>query len=297
MKTVLYIFCSVILILVGVVLLFALAGHSNWIAISTSILAGGISSVAFAVIKFFDDRDSSFANHSISLDIKRLEDNLRAQIVVRDDPDVRCIFDRHPKSQVAAAVKSVREGSPLEVDLIAFSLGSFHNEQADLFERPGAKLRLIVQDPMSESFKIMAEQEGRDGDVMAREILHITDVVIARAKDMTNEDLQAHLKAHYRQQHKKGICEVELRWFSGIASITSTRINDIVFVRSRLLNEGGDGAQVFFEKYSSTSERCFGAYAAYFSAAWEKSRCPTVEDLRQLNSAYAHRVAGGRRDV
>jgi hypothetical protein len=144
---------------------------------------------------------------------------------------------------------------------VAFSASRFFVDQYELFrERKNAEVRILVEDPGSEAFSQMCLFEARDPQRMAREIMEITDAVTSHA---------------VRRRLNPDLAEISLRWRPGITTVTLTRVNDVIYCRSRVFDEGRD-AETFFEKYVASNPKSFKAVSEHFDNLWRASGEPRL---------------------
>jgi hypothetical protein len=278
-KTTIYVLASFVLILIGVIFLLASPFNSIIFNMGISIIAGGLASLAFAVIRYFDDLDSVKQASTVQetlLIIKEEQVQTRHMLdstaLVIDDPNRRCVFSRQITHEFRLCVQSIASDDELEIDVIGFSLIRFYHEQLEyLLTKRRAKIRLIVQDPTKESFRILTQQEGRDLSRARDEIIQLSNYILDKAQSgyLVGHTSGSGGSARFVTNNS----DVELRWFPYASTATITRIGDIAFVRPRFLDEARD-APMFFEKYRRSDGRAFDAYVEYFENAWSKSTAP-----------------------
>jgi len=276
-KTTIYILVSAILALFGVILLAF--GSAAWaVAVATSLIAAGVSSSAFAVIRYFDEVD--MANHqsvitqaiaALDQNLSRLDtglDVMRSTALLSGGPDQRRVFERHPKGAVQQELRAARR--EIELDALGMSLAPFYDDIVrDLQHRGNAHIRLLVQDPRGKTFDWICVEQGRDRKKTADSILYTIRKVLE----------------HEATAREGAEATIEIRCCDSVPSVTLTRINRVVFVRPRLPNEANFGGTVFYERYDERVEReCYDTYWHYFDSVWEDSRTPTFEDLNAPES-------------
>lgn len=271
-KTAIYVLVSVSLALVGVATL-AWWTDAKGVAIATSLIAGAISSIGFAVIHHFDDTDSTRDNLAIVQGIESLGESLgrldegiekvRAIAVMNASPNDRRIFERHPKEAVQEELAALSKREGTQVDALGVSLQPFYDDVVKaLLGKDNVKVRLLVQDPLAPTFAQICSEQGRDRRRTASSIVYTLRQVLGNGIDTSSP--------------------VEIRCYSGVPSVTLTRVNKVVFVRPRFLNEANFSGSVFFERYDSRIDaRCVDAFAHYFEAAWTDARTPTISELEQ----------------
>jgi hypothetical protein len=272
-KTAIYLLVSVILALSGFLLLAAYSGETS-VAIATSLIAGGISSGAFAVIRYFDDVDVTVHQEVITRSIAALDENIsrldsgldvmRSTALLAGGPDQRRVFEKHPKSAVQQEIRTVQRRD-IDIDALGMSLQPIYDDIVrDLLSRENAHVRLLVQDPRASTFSEICLEQGRDRNKTASSILYTIRKVLE----------------HQSTAREGAEASIEIRCFGGVPSVTLTRVNRVIFVRPRYPNEANFGGAVFYERYDERIERaCYETYCHYFEAVWESGRTPTVEDL------------------
>lgn len=280
MKVAIYILASLLTLVGGLALLFAKPTEAVWLSISTSLIASGLASLAFSVIKYFDDKDSNVQQIQMSKSLRELNSKINEIVVgkvIVDEPNNRCVFKRQLTDEFANLLNMYKDSEKIKIDIIGFSLYRFYKEQLEnILEKSHSQIRIIVQDPRNAASKIMAEQESRDLNNVKKDVYDMTKRIIELAKKY-----QPRRKETYARFVKEDKSSVEARWFQGCASVTIVRFNDVIYVRSRFLGEGKD-APVFFERYHINQKQCFEAYEEYFQNAWEKSFCPKLEECSEL---------------
>jgi hypothetical protein len=294
-KTTIYVLASFLLIAIGLVLLFAIPQSNAGNNMAVSFISGGISSLAFAVIRYFDDLDESQQFKELD---KKLNDMrvaisnttdelqaLRGSSIITDDSNKRCSFNRQLAQEFNDAVNAIPRAKRIYVDMLGVTLHRFYKEALEgLLKDRSSTVRLIVQSPAAQSIKIIADQEGYDSVRLIQEVLELTEFVVRNASQNANEhglnpaDIKA--KFTYSKPESGTTSDIELRWFSEVASVSIIRINDILFVRPRFLDEGRD-APIFFERYRCSEGRTFRAYEEFFNIAWNRSILPSGDDLKE----------------
>lgn len=268
---------SIVVFLIGLIVVILFPSDPVLMSVGTSIMASALVSLAFTAIKYADDLSgqNSFAENTKAIGmlsdktagLGRLLTTLYERVYPQTGADERCIFDRQLTDQFNEVLAAVDPGTPLQIDIVGFSLYRFYRDQySKLKDRTGLQMRIIVQDPNSPLFDAMAEQEGRDRKLMRREIGELLQGI---------------------EQHGTGgdgVPDISIRLFGGAATATIVRVNGIAFQRPRVINEGRD-ALFFFEVYSATSSpRCLRAIKEHFEAMWERSIVSPSSALMVLES-------------
>src|SRR5262249_43518731 len=126
--------------------------------------------------------------------------------------------------------------------------------------RGNCHVRLITQDPESNMFNQVCEQESRNPNLMRIDTLWVKDRILEA------------------QRLAKSGLNLELRWFSGYPTVTMTRLNDVMFVRARFLREATQ-PRLFHERYCAEDGLPFRAYLEQFETAWNASTTPREGDV------------------
>lgn len=286
MKALLYILSSMVLALTGALAIVRAGDNIILMSIGTSVTAGGIAALAFATIRVLDDIESKRARLRVESVLASLGQQLETvnaslfRLSVAElghgTADERCIFERHITDQFTEVVSCVPEQHPIEVDVVGFSLARFFTEQFILLaSRPRTSLRIIVQDPQSPAFDLMARHESRAPDLMRQQVAAVTRDFFKLAG--VSKPRRWRLFSQSAAQSPR----IEFRWFQHPATITMTRINEVIFVRPRAMNEGAD-APVIFERYAGGMTKVVKIYREQFEMMWKVGRVPTLLDLERL---------------
>src|SRR2546423_15365674 len=129
-RTAIYLLSSAVAALAGVLVLMGAKKSEIGLSIGTSLIAGSLSSVAFVVIRYFDDTDvdklfrdsgTQFVNTRRSLDaIDHSLSSLRHLVGTADGTARKRVFDRHPKEEVGDENVSVHGRRDIEIQGINF---------------------------------------------------------------------------------------------------------------------------------------------------------------------------------
>jgi hypothetical protein len=262
----LYIVSSLLIGLAGVLIL--VIGRKNTIAISvgTSMIAGSLASIAFATIRYLDDRAADSSAASLRNSVESLErsvrdeqhalESLRRVTSSMSGTSLR-VYDRHPQDEVREELQQITE--KISADVFGFTLRPFCQDWLEyLIDRGNCDVRLITQDPYSAMFEQICQQESRNPNIMRTDAFWVMDRV-----------------RETKRLGKSGL-NIELRWFSGYPTITMTRLNDVMFVRARFLREATQ-PRLFHERYCAEDGLPFRAYVEQFGTAWDASAMPGVK--------------------
>lgn len=229
-------------------------------------LSIGSSLIATAVASFLLDLAQE---HDISEVYKLAKDtyNDLSRFTETLNVNGRIVPGRHLKEIVPQMVnQELKKNEFLEVDVIGLELYNFWNEQGtSLLKHDKIHIRMIVQDPEAPSFKAMIENEQVSADVVKTNIRNLTNTV---------RKLQTSLGSDQK---------VEIRWLYFPAAATITRINEQLYIRTRLIDSAHIDDDNFFEKYVQ-GERPYNAFRDYFENAWnqwENQQYPTLKEARK----------------
>src|SRR5256714_2332338 len=282
-RTAIYLLSSAVAALAGVLVLMGAKKSEIGLSIGTSLIAGSLSSVAFVVIRYFDDTDvdkllrdsgTQFVNTRRSLDaIDQSLSSLRHLVGTADGTARKRVFDRHPKEEVGDEIVSVH--GQVDIDVAGLTLRPFCRDWlATIIRRGDVRPRLLVHDPIDSVFARACHQESRETGTMVQDVLWVTRAVPSPADggavDGWNDVVAgAGLK-------------VEIRWFSDYPTITMTRVGDVLYARARFLPEGTSHTRTFFERYSWDDAAAFDTFRPYFEIAVESAKVPTITDIDRV---------------
>jgi hypothetical protein len=278
-RTAVYVLSSLVAVLAGVLVLLATNERPIGLSIGTSLVAGGLSSIAFVAIRFFDDTDAARVMHGISHLFAKNDDSLLAidhslgalRHVMQESSsrgELR-VFDRHPKEEVGEEISTVH--GYLAIDAVGLTLRPFCRDWlATIIRRGDVKLRLLVQDPNGDLFPRVCHQESRETRTMLDDVRWVTRAALQLSAGEIVEGWDEVIRA-------PGLA-VEIRWFRDYPTITMTRVGDVLYARARFLREGASHTRTFFERYSVDDAASFDTFRSYFEIAWESARVPTRAD-------------------
>jgi hypothetical protein len=284
-KTIIYLLVSALVFLLGLVLLVSFKEHVTMLSISTSIIAGGISSIAFGINRYLEEVDSKKSSDILGQSLEGLRGDLnhldealqgiRTLGALATNPNDRRILDRHPDDEFRKELGSIRRNKHIDVDVIGLSLKQFCVDFLDeLVLRDQISVRLLVQHPFETTFALVCHQEAREERAMLEEVLVITEKILKLSATMIERDISGTQDIDHARKF-------EIKWFPLVPSITLTRLNQVMFVRARYLEEANH-PPMFFETYYQEEGRCFDSYLVYFNNAWDDGVQPTLELCNKL---------------
>ena len=253
MHLAIYILSSVVVLSIGLILLIVGEPNSLFFAIGSSLVAGGFSSIAFSLIKYFDDKQSKLDMNEIRSSMQYVERDLKKLkmgTVAIDDPLQRCVFNQLLSDEFSNLIKEYENDDILSIDIMGLSLYRFYKEQfQNIMKHNNVHMRIIVQNPYAESTKVTIQMEGRDEAKIINEIITVSKAVMEENRNNSN---------------------IEIRWFNDFPSMTLDRVNHTLYVRPRFLEEAS-GVQMCFERFTDKDSKVFNIYMNYFEAVWERS--------------------------
>lgn len=287
-KTMIYALVSVVVILAGVVIVLRYRNEAG-AAIGASIVAGGLSSLAFCIIRYFDDKDEEERFAKLFGNIESLAQaiqSLRLHEVAR-----RRIRFRRPREALAKAIEAVDRGRTIEIDAIGISLKPFYDDwMQHLRARGGVRVRLLVMDPRTAIFERFCADQGVDKENFTKDIIFTTSEALNLERLLIGMRAGQGGTADQSPLGRTGTSlgfEIKLRWDPGFQSVTLTRVNEILLARSRLVNEA-KSPDVFFEVYRNNSSEhpYFEMYRKYFEEVWKRSSEPTEKELKEVTAGF-----------
>lgn len=224
----------------------------TWFSVGTSLLAAGLASLGFAVVRRFDDIDSVELHEKLGL--------LRsARLIV--GASERCFFDPDISAIFKKAVHDCPDTTVL-VDVVGLKLYRFLNDQLQYLKIEGGSrkiiVRMLLQNPDSEHFQAICKLEARDEDATKEDILK-TLTMLQGAKQVGKDLI-------YTDANLK----VFVRFFTPFQPIASFRVGDTILIRPRIRSSGAGSR--FYEAYDKQEgESYFGLYRDHFEACWSTS--------------------------
>ncbi|MFL6101370.1 MAG: hypothetical protein ACJ71T_15600 [Actinomycetales bacterium] len=282
-STIIYFLVSLLLALVGLILTVigsrTQGGHqanTTLISVGTSLLAAGIASAGFGILRHFDDKDERaqqqrHAEEMEGLDstVDRIRADLKTLIGTYMNPirlvtsaNQRCVSDTEIGSQFRREfARSMIDTPVLRIDLLGLKLFRFLQDQLEwMIERQHeVNLRLLLQDPDSSVFDEICELEARNLGHTRTEV------------ERTIEAFEGAAVEGRSLVWKSGRVRVELRFFGKYQPVTLFRVQDVVYVRPRVSTPRG-AASRFYEIYESRDGGShYDVHLAHFQECWDQS--------------------------
>ena len=232
----------------------------------TAIVSIGCSLLATAISSYLMDKTQDTTIDELKQLIMEQDNKIKK---IGKDTNDRIFCGRHLRQVVTDALKQYSSGpETLEIDVMGMELINFWTEQRErLLACPNFKLRMLVQDPHSEIFELMAINEQVSYSTTKSNIEKVTKDVISYSVGLSKKQ------------------RIELRWLYFPASATLIRINDTVYVRTRLIDSSHVDDDHFFEKYE-VGDIPFYSFKHYFSNAWK--HCWNDSNFGKLGLAKNH---------
>lgn len=251
-------------------------------SVGTSLLAAGLASLGFAVVRVFDDRDTTKLNEDVA-DVKQRIDGVsaalrearslvrRTQIVIPSARE-RCLFDPQISARFRVAISDCSPNSALQVDVVGLKLLRFLTDQLQYLTEQAAtrpvNVRMLLQNPDSPDFVSICSLETRDEKGTRANIL--STLQLLRGARLVDEDLE----------YKSGQLSIKVRFYLSFQPIAFFRVNDTVLVRPRIRSAGAGDR--FYEAYTlDEGEEYFGLYRDHFKSCWQKAKFEVPTSIAQ----------------
>jgi len=250
-------------------------------AVGTSLLAAGLASLGFAVIRKYDDQDQSELSRKldrIEVTLKESKSSLKRARVVIPDASERCLFDPQISDRFREAVQDTSPSAPLEVDVIGLKLFRFLKDQFEhlriVSEQRDVRVRMLLQDPDSDVFSAICELETRDENGTKNDIL-------STLKFLTGATLKED-----QLTYTLGNLTILVRFFAQFQPIAFFRVNETVLVRPRI--RSGSAGSRFYETYlKGEGASYFGLYRDHFDDCWSGGKFKIPPTLaRKLENVF-----------
>lgn len=234
-------------------------------SVGTSLLAAGLVSLGFAIIRKYDDHDSAKLHESIDSHEEKLRSfNQTLQRVKSVIPDAsqRCFFDNQLSDSFINAISTCPPRKEISVDVVGLKLHRFLRDQFELLKRESknrpVSVRMLLQDPEHIAFEALCQLESRD---------------LAGTKDDIANSLLYLEGASYDSEkltYTNGKLKIEVKFYEKFQPIAFFRVNKTIMVRPRIRSTG-IGTR-FYETYTETEGHSyFGLFHDHFDTCWKSS--------------------------
>lgn len=235
----------------------------------TGLKTLGFSFISTALVTYLKSKSEDTNIEEISKKLSEVKDKVEQFSVNK-----RIKKGKHLKDEFPRMLKeSVTEDDGIiRIDVKGMELYNFWKDQKDVImnEMKHFHIRLLVQDPLSKSFEEMVLNEGVNNDQIKNHIIQMTKEIdkIKKEESIFN--------------NKDRI--IEVRWLSFPASVTMTRVNNQMYVRTRLMNANNMNDLHFFEKYYK-DDLPFETFSTLFEMEWnnyDEEPCEAKKHKKEL---------------
>lgn len=229
---------------------------------TTVCLSLGCSLVGSAIASFFHSKAEDVNLADVNASVAEIK-----SYVKQFTPNERIVIGKHLRGQFKTMYNESKKGNDdvVYIDVNGVELFNFWRDQEEfILNLRRFNVRLIVQNPYSKHFSDMMENEIMNEDYAKKNIIDLTKKI-----------------KKLNESGKLGNNHIEIRWLSFPASITMTRVNNQMYVRSRLINASHLDDYHFFEKYTE-GDIPYSTYQEYFNDAWNKCE-NDIEAMQKYN--------------
>lgn len=248
-------------------------------SVGTSLLAAGLVSLGFALIRKYDDHDSAKLHESIDSHEERLRSfNQTLQRVRSVIPDAaqRCFFDSELSDSFVSAINTCAPRKEISVDVVGLKLHRFLRDQFELLKKESKNrpinVRMLLQDPEHNAFEALCQLESRDLEGTKNDI--VSSLLYLEGATYNAE------KLIYTDENLK----IEVKFYEKFQPIAFFRVNKTVMVRPRIRSTG-IGTR-FYETYTEDEGHSyFGLFHDHFDTCWKSSsfEIPSTLSIKLLN--------------
>jgi hypothetical protein len=236
-----------------------------WFAVGTALLASGLVSVFYAVLRMLDDSDSMRTDkklRELSTQLDQIDSAMRKARMIVADADSRCILDTNISEEFRRIVETTPSDVPLSIDVVGLTLFRFLEDQHDFLRQKAhgrhVALRLLVQHPEGKLFNSICAFEQKEKAAIQAEICRVLKHLEGgRIRD----DSLVHIAGQF---------EIKARFGKVFQPVTLFRVNDVILARPRV--RAHIRGTRFFERYTaSDGAKYFDLYKDHFNFAWDES--------------------------
>jgi hypothetical protein len=298
--TIIYFLVALVLVLVGVVGVIVPGASKVLVAIGSSLIAGGLASIGFGVMRYLDDnsgRASTAALTALEQKVEAVAVELQSRwkrfsdeyaeiahsvislAAVSRAAQLRCTSDHDIHLKFRHEFALAPSSAPVEVDIVGLKLDRFISDQFDYIIQSGKEthLRMLLQRPKGEVFESICDLEAR----VPQEVI--------RAVSRAIERLQGGTVKEHSLVWSSGSLQVQLRLYEFYQPITFFRVHNSVYVRPRVATPRG-AAQRFYESYSAAdSQDQFAVYKDHFQHCWDRSSYDAALEGRANHTTRSRR--------
>lgn len=292
LSTIIYFLLSIIISLLGLVLLLVHVGSKNQstvlASVGASLLAGGIASLGFGVLRYIDDRTGQNLQVEIAGKVSELEERFEAlrssmgmfaaetvsSVRLTSRAKDRCISDVEISSRLRDEYHrfSLRD-EQVEVDVLGLKLFRFLEDQLNwLVSRHHETVaRMLLQNPYGDVFDQICELEARSPRATKQDIARTLEKLSGAA--ITDGSLT----------WNRGALTIKLRFYDKYQPVALFRVQDAIYVRPRVSTPLGASSRFYDVYEKQDSEKHYDVQWQHFERCWSEGHYSGAE-LDRLRS-------------
>ena len=279
LSTVIYFLLGIIISLLGFVLLLVHVGSKDQstvlASIGASLLAGGIASLGFGLLRYIDDSTGQKLQVEVSSKLGELEGRFealrsnmvtfaaesRASVRLTSRAEDRCVSDQHISGRFRSEYhRFTLRDRRVEVDVLGLKLFRFLEDQLNWLAGRDHEIvaRMLLQNPYNDVFKQICDLEARSP--------RATKEDIAR----TLEKLSGATIADDSLTWQQGELKIRLRFYDKYQPVALFRIQDAIYVRPRVNTPLGASSR-FYEVYEKQDDqKHYSVQFQHFERCWSE---------------------------
>jgi hypothetical protein len=246
-----------------------------WFSIGTSLLAAGLVSLGFWLLRTIDDADSTELKEKLETLTTKVVSHgeyLHKLSTIKSDPSERCVSDDGISNVFKQLLDEHPQDKDLKVDVVGLKLHRFLRDQLKHLKAKAKytkiDVRMLIQDPDAEAFSAICKLEARD-EAATRADIDKTLRALSRTEERDSSLI-----------HKDGNLEISARFFTPFQPIALFRVDDTIFVRPRVKSHGAGSR--FYEPYvENYGGNYFELYKDHFEVCWEQSNYRKLEKIKK----------------
>jgi hypothetical protein len=288
--TVTYFLLSIIISLIGLLLLVIHVGSNNQstviASIGASLLAGGIASLGFGLLRYIDDSSGQKLQVEVDRRLARVEAQftvlqtgvgqfgVEAMNAVRrtTKADERCVSDDKISDRLRQEhARFALRDRDLHIDVLGLKLFRFLEDQLNWLESSNhaTSVRMLLQYPYSAVFQQICELEARSPRATREDIARTLDKLTGATIEQDS------------LTWANGNLRVQLRFYDKYQPVALFRVQDAIYVRPRVNTPLGASSR-FYEVYEKLdSEKHYRVQSQHFERCWSEGHY-TGEELIRL---------------
>lgn len=207
----------------------------------------GCSLISTSIINYFRSKAEDVKLEDIEKKVVEMQKYYKHYI-----PNNRIVIGTHLNREFPRMINNSNSDEVLYIDVLGIELNNFWNDQnLLLLGRKNIKLRMIVQDPDSIYFSDIIKNEEFNEKIIRNNIYNLTKRIYSLSLNPKNNQ------------------KIDIKWISFPASVTITRVNEQLYVRSRIINSSHNDEYHFFEIYQK-GDKPYDTFMKYFNDLWNK---------------------------